>query len=165
MLLYHFTTRDHLRSILQGGLSRGVVHISAATQLNAVWLTSDPGPNGHGLEWGGAFMSDLDRREAGHWTGRLPPPGARFPKDASVRIAVAIEPGDRNLHDWLPWARRRLKPDWMAYLHPVAGGNLKKARTWRLYFGTIPPSAFATVEEFSGDEYHPLARPALRQAS
>jgi hypothetical protein len=165
MLLYHFTTRDHVRSILQSGLTRGAVHTSAATQLNAVWLTTDPGPDGHGLEWGADFMSDLDRREAKHWSGKLPPPGARFPKEASVRITVALEAGDRNLHEWLPWARRQLKPDWMAYLHPVAGGNLRKAKTWRLYFGIIPPAAFAAVEELSGGAYQPLARPALPQAS
>lgn len=165
MQLYHFTSRENLRSILRSGLDRGIVHVSNKSRLSAVWLTTDPGPNGHGLEWGGEFMTDLDRREAGHWSGTLPPPGARFPKEANVRITIELEPGDRNVHEWLPWARRQLTPDWLAYLHPVAGGNLNKAKTWRLYFGTIAPAAFARVEEWSGDAFKPVTVPSLRLAS
>ena len=157
MLLYHFTSRDLVRSIRQNGLSRGVVHLSAKEQANAVWLTTDPGPNGHGLEWGGDFMSDLDRREAGFWSGKIPPVGARFPKEGSVRITVDLPTGDRDLHEWLPWARRRLTQDWLAHLHPVAGGNLKKAKTWRLYFGVIPASAFVAVDDLAGVEAPPAA--------
>lgn len=147
MLLYHFTSRASLRSILREGLSQGAVHITPSCRLNAVWLTADPGPEGHGLEGGGAFMSDAERREAYEWSGTMPPPGSRFGKSADVRIAVDLAAGDRNLHDWLPWARRQLPPEWLAQLHPVAGGNLRKAKTWRLYFGTIAPAAFVAVDQ------------------
>ena len=147
MLLYHFTSRESLRSILSTGLSQGVVHISAKQRLNAVWLTADGGPNGHGLEAGGGFMSELDRREAMEWTGVMPPPGARFPKSADLRITVDLPAGDRNLHEWLPWARRQIDAEWLSHLHPVIGGNLKKAKTWRIYFGVIPPESLLAVEE------------------
>jgi len=147
MLLHHFTTRDHLRRILAGGLSRGAVHVARDRQLNGVWLTTDAGPAGHGLQSGGAFMSDAERLEAREWSGALPPPGARFPKPADVRITVQLDPRDRNLHEWLPWARRHIDPEWLATLHPVIGGNLKKAKSWRLYFGVIPCEAFVAVEE------------------
>jgi len=147
VLLYHFTSRDNLRTIRMAGLTRGTVHLSPHEQLNAVWLTASAACTSHGLEAGGAFMSDAERREALEWTGALPPPGARFPKNAEICITVELEPNDRNLHDWLPWARRHLSPDWLAHLHPIASGNLKKAKSWRLYFGIIPPDQFVHIEE------------------
>lgn len=147
MLLHHFTSRDNLRNIKAAGLTRGVVHVSATRQVSAIWLTADPGPSGHGLEAGGAFMSDVDRREARDWTGAMPPPGARFPKLAEVRISVELDPADRNLHEWLPWARRHVDPEWLAHLHPVASFNLKKAKFWRIYTGIIPPDSIVGIEE------------------
>lgn len=149
LLLYHFTTRALLPAIRQGGLSRGTIHVSATERRNGVWLTTDPGSGGHGLETGGAFMSDDQRREAQEWSGTLPLPGARFPKNAEVRIAVDLASGDPQLHEWLPWARRHLDAEWMAHLHPITGGTLKKAKTWRIYLGVIPPEAFAAVEELA----------------
>lgn len=149
MLLYHFTSRQCLRHILAGGLSCGRVPVSRAISSNAVWLTTDPGANGHGLETGGAVMTEAHRQQAYEWTGIRPPPGARHAKDASVRITVDIDRSDRNLHDWLSWARGHLSPVWFAELHPIASPNWRKARTWRLYFGIIPVDAFAAVDEIA----------------
>jgi len=160
VFLYHFTSRAHLPAIEQKGLAFGVVHVSASERRNAVWLTTDPGANGHGLEAGGAFMSDAERREAREWSGVMPPPGARFPKNADVRISVELEPNDPHLHEWLPWARRHLDPDWMAHLHPIASGTLKKAKTWRLYFGLIPPTAFVALDELTAAPAVVALRPA-----
>lgn len=157
MLLHHFTSREHLRGIKAAGLARGVVHLSRSRQMHAVWLTTDPGPGGHGLDAGGAFMSDDDRREAMEWTGVRPPPGSRFPKVAEVRIAVELDPADRNLHEWLPWARRHLEPDWLAQLHPVASFNMKKAKSWRIYTGVIAPDAIVDIEELEA-----VALPSIR---
>ncbi len=159
MLLHHFTARDQLRRIRNEGLTRGAVHLSATHQVNAVWLTTDAG-SGHGLESGGAFMSDDDRREALEWTGAMPPPGARFPKLAQVRISVELDPSDRNLHEWLPWARRHIQQYWLAQLHPVASINLKKAKRWRIYNGVIPPDAFVEMVELEAAPPAQL-RPAL----
>lgn len=51
MILYHYTYREALSSILKQGLNRGEVPLSqhAADCLNAVWFTTDGTPNGHGL--------------------------------------------------------------------------------------------------------------------
>jgi hypothetical protein len=163
MLLYHFTERQLLPQILATGLSRGAVPVAPGRWLNAVWLTTDGGPAAHGLESGGAFMTEAQRQQAYEWTGTLPPPGARLPKSAEARIAVDIPPTDRNLHEWLPWARRHLSPEWLAQLHPVGGCNLNKARTWRLYFGVIDPSQFADVE--TQDEPRAVERPGAARIS
>ena len=165
MLLYHFTSRENLRSIMQSGLSRGAVHLSADQRLPAVWLTTDGSAKGHGLDSGGAFMTDEERIQAREWSGRIPPPGERFPKPAEVRIAVEIEVGDRLLHDWLPWARRHIDAEWLAQLHPVASGDLKKARNWRLYFGVILTEAFVAVEELGACPTVVPLRPEVRLAS
>lgn len=146
MRLYHFTTRECLRSIRTSGLNRGIVHLSATTQLNAVWLTTDPGALGHGLEAGGRFMTDEERQDAREWAGQVPPPGARFPKVANVRLTVDLETDDRSLQEWLPWARRHLDFDWMTALHPVASGTLRKAKTWRLYLGVVLPECFVAID-------------------
>ena len=146
MLLYHFTSRHDLANILDSGLSRGAVPISAARCANLVWLTADPGPHGHGLEQGGPFMTDAQREQAREWTGILPPPGTRMPKPAEVRIAVELERTDSRLHDWLPWARRNLSPEWLRTLHPPGCPSLRKAKTWRLYDGLIPAERFVAVE-------------------
>ena len=146
MLLYHFTSADSLPQIRAGGLSRGTVPVSPTRGLNAVWLTTDGGPGGHGLEAGGAMMSDDQRRQALEWSGVLPPAGTRLAKPATARITGDLVPNDRNLHVWLSWARQHLAPDWLARLHPVAGGNLRQAKTWRLYFGLIPAESFVAVE-------------------
>src|SRR5687767_2103361 len=124
MLLYHFTSTQCLPRIRESGLSRGLVPASPGSGLNGVWLTTDAGPGGHGLEAGGAMMTDDQRRQALEWSGVLPPRGARFPKPAEVRITVELEPNDRNLHIWLAWARQHLAPESLAQLHPVASGNL-----------------------------------------
>ena len=146
MLLYHFTCRHHLSNILESGLSRGAVPVTAARIANAVWLTADPGPNGHGLEQGGPFMSDAQRVQAKEWTGVLPPPGARVPKPAEVRIAIEIERTDPRLNEWLPWARRNLSPEWLRTLHPPGCPSLRKAKTWRIYDGLIAADRFVAVE-------------------
>ena len=146
MLLYHFTSEAALRQIREGGLSRGAVTTSPATTLNAVWLTTNPGPDGHGLESGGAVMTEAQREQAWEWSGVWPPPGARLPKEASVRITVDLDPTDRDLHEWLAWARRNVSPETFAELHPVASPIHRKAKSWRLYFGVIPASDFVAVD-------------------
>jgi hypothetical protein len=162
MPLYHFTSRDHLPSILQTGLCRGSIATSPATRVHAIWLTSDPGGDGHGLGSGGDFLTDDQRRQALEWSGLLPPEGARFAKPADLRLTVDIGPGDGNLHAWLPWARRNLSSEWLARLHPVACANLHKAKSWWIYFGVIPPSALLAADPV---EDPAQARPLLSTVS
>src|SRR3546814_4547043 len=50
VILYHFTAREYLPSILEEGLTKGEVPTSAyGPAPNAVWFTSDGSPQGHGL--------------------------------------------------------------------------------------------------------------------
>ena len=146
MLLYHFTSRENLPRIRRTGLSLGAVHVSPGETLNAVWLTTKDSTDGHGLEHGGAFLTDDQRHEAREWGGEMPPRGTRFPKEGSIRITLELHSNDRDLHEWLPWARQHVAPDMMALLHPI-GRNLHKAKSWRLYFGTIAPNAFVAIDE------------------
>lgn len=146
MLLFHFTARDRLASIMEGGLSRGDVPVNGpeGEGLNAVWLTTDRSSDGHGLG-GSELMTDEDRLRIFRWKGEMPPEGARWANKRAVRITVKLPSSDAKLKEWLPWARKRLDPDWLAQLNEAGGGN-RKARTWRLYFGIIPPSAFVAVD-------------------
>jgi hypothetical protein len=145
MLLYHFTSRSQLPAILREGLLYGRVPIAPNRAVTAVWLTSDPGPDGHGLEQGGRVMTDDERLQAKEWSAVLPSPGTRYAKEASVRIAVELSETDRNLHQWLPWARRNLPPEFLAAMYP-AGASLRQAKTWRLYSAVILPGDFVAVD-------------------
>src|ERR1700730_14988088 len=52
MILYHFTRAEFLKSIMRQELCRGDVRtkqIGPLFETNAVWLTTDPQPKGHGL--------------------------------------------------------------------------------------------------------------------
>jgi hypothetical protein len=50
---YHFTAKEYLDSICSFGLSKGDVPLSPMGKgLNAVWLTTDPQPHGHGVDRG-----------------------------------------------------------------------------------------------------------------
>lgn len=149
MLLHHFTSRECLPLIHRTGLSRGSVPSAPGRDLNAVWLTADSGLSGHGLESGGAVMTDEQRWQAKDWSGAAPPPGSRFPKEASIRITVDLEEDDPSLHAWLGWAAEHLPPAVLSILHPAGSHSLRQARSWYLYFGTISPAAFVTVEETS----------------
>jgi hypothetical protein len=152
MLLYHFTAHERLPGILDGGLSKGDVPINGPTGkgLNAVWLTTDSTSEGHGLGKSG-LMTDVDRHRIFQWKGEMPPEGTRWANKRAVRITVKLASQDRNLKEWLPWARRRLEPGWLAQLNESGGGS-RKARTWRLYFGVIPPSAFVAVDILETEE-------------
>jgi len=149
MLLHHYTSRDNLPSIHRTGLSRGSVPSAPGRDLNAVWLTADPGLSGHGLESGGAIMTDEQRWQAKDWSGNEPPAGSRFPKEASIRITVDVEEDDSSLHAWLGWAAEHLPPEVLRILQPPGSHRLHQARSWYLYFGTILPAAFVSVEDTS----------------
>jgi hypothetical protein len=146
MLLYHFTSKAALPGILRSGLCRGSVPIDEDHAVNAVWLTTRADPDGHGLEQGGAFLSEEQRLQAVEWRGVAPSPSARFEKDGSVRITVDLAAADRNLHGWLTWARFNVAPAMLARLHPIGSPSLHRAKSWRLYFGTIPRAAIVAVD-------------------
>ena len=129
MILYHFTAPAHLAEILQQGLSLGDVPTSEADGVNAVWLTTDPGPAGHGLDIPGDTLREEEQLYLERH-GKMPPAG-RYDKRL-VRIKVRISSRDPNLKHWPRWAKKRLQPDWYETLNQTGGG---KAETWYLYFG------------------------------
>lgn len=150
MLLYHFTSRAQLPAILREGLLYGRVPVAPDRAVMAIWLTSDPGPDGHGLEQGGRVMTDDERLQAKEWSAVLPTPGTRHSKEASVRITVDLSETDRNLHQWLPWARRNLSPNFLAAMYP-AGSSLRQAKTWRLYSARLLPGEVIAVDLLDGE--------------
>ena len=105
-------------------------------------------------------MTDHQREQAYEWSGIMPPPGSRFPKDAHVRISAEIDDDDPELHKWLGWARRRLPQELLWLIHPPGSDSQRQAKSWFIYFGVIPPSAFVAIDEVS--ELTPA--PAVEQA-
>jgi hypothetical protein len=145
MLLYHFTALDYLDAIKAEGLTKGELPLSQTEVRNAVWLTTDRNP-GHGVEGVERPLTDQERYNYLMTRGRMPPAGAVWPNKHAVRITVLIARGDRNLHHWPKWGRKRLAADWYEIMDRTGGG---KAKTWWIYFGTIPPSSFRDVEILS----------------
>ena len=127
---YHYTCREYLPNIAREGRRRGEVPLTKCKVIQAVWLTTDPNPEGHGL-------SDGDEVIAPKLFGL--PPGAklRFPNKRAIRFKVIIPETGGELVRWSEWGRRRLTPQWYRKLNLIGGG---KAGTWYVYFGVIAPS-------------------------
>jgi hypothetical protein len=148
MLFYHFTSRENWERIQLEGLTRGEAPISANRWENAVNLTTDSSPLGHGLSDGGPKPPELIAQFVKVY-GR-PPPSLNWADKTAVRIRVKLGSADRNLKKWDSWARKRVEPDFLQVLHRVAGPPYGKHKTWWLYFGVVPPSAFVGVDFLDG---------------
>lgn len=143
MILYHFTSREHWATIEREGLSKGEAPIAADRWENAVNLTTDPSPKGHGLSKG-EEISPAIIAAAIRQHGRAPT-NTHWPDKTAVRITTKIRSNNPKLKRWLPWARKRCEPDYLDRLH-LAAGQKSKHKTWWLYFGTIPPADFVRVD-------------------
>jgi hypothetical protein len=80
MILYHFTCAEFLKSIMRQGLCRGDVRtkqIGPLFETNAVWLTTDPQPKGHGLGLPGTLTKE-DRMRHFMVFGTMPPQESRY---------------------------------------------------------------------------------------
>ncbi len=146
MLLYHFTAPEYIEQIKAEGLTRGDVPTSPTEGINAVWLTRDRSPDGHGLS-DGHVLTDQERDIMETIKGQRLSENVRFPNKRAYRIAIKIPRGDRALVFWPKWARKKLDADWYAALSRAGG---RKDRTWYLYFGTIPPDWFTSIDKLSG---------------
>jgi hypothetical protein len=143
MILYHFTCVEHLESIMQEGLTRGDVPTrfkGPLSENNAVWLTTEPQPEGHGLGGDAQMLTEEDRKRHFEIFGVLPSEGAWHPNKKVVRITVVIPSTDRRLVRWLKWGRKHCEP---GLYDALSEGNLHK--TWWLYFGTVAPDQFRAV--------------------
>jgi hypothetical protein len=75
MVLYHFTCVEFLKSIMREGLCRGDVRtkqIGPLFETNAVWLTTNSQPKGHGLGLPGT-LTEEDRLRHFKVFGTMPP--------------------------------------------------------------------------------------------
>jgi hypothetical protein len=145
MILYHFTCFDYTESILSEGLTKGDVPTKPTgplSETNAVWLTTDAEPQGHGLFKGG-LLTEEERRAFFTMTGTMPPAGARFPNKLSVRIKVVIPSSDRRLVKWTTWGRKHCQP---RTFEGLISKNGTRYKTWWLYFGVIKPDLFQAVD-------------------
>jgi hypothetical protein len=145
MILYHFTCHEYMESISRDGLNRGDVPTRAIGPLfetNAVWLTTEPQPEGHGL--GEAHvLTDAERQKVFEVLGHMPPEGARVPDKRAVRITVVIPRSDRCLKRWLTYGRKHCDPEFYNRLVHADG---RAHKSWWLYFGTIAPDQFQAVD-------------------
>jgi hypothetical protein len=146
---YHFTAKEYVPSILATGLTKGDVPTGLTTGKNAVWLTTTSDPEGNGLYVGG-MMTDEDRIIHHRLFGVMPPPGARYPNKLAVRITIDEVPDSSLLRRWKRWGPANCTPDMLDRLHRANGAN---HRTWWLYFGTIPPESFSSVELWKDGEW------------
>lgn len=138
-MLYHFTKKSRVPSILTQGINRGDVAISVRGKIEAPWLTEDPVyANQHWMTHSyriqgithveGVEVSPLhcDKAEA-----RL-----------TVRIPTSAR---RKLHHWLTWAPRRVNRHWLAGLIEADGGE-EWARFHWFYRGVVRPKWITAVD-------------------
>jgi hypothetical protein len=130
---YHYTSSERLASIAEWGLWKGEVPVAPDKLLNAVWLTTDDSPDGHGL----GEPRSLTREEKAR-KGLPAEADVRWPNKREARLALRISSADRRLERWSRFASRAVSPAWRAALEK-AGGGQSKANSWYLYWGAVPP--------------------------
>jgi len=145
MILYHFTTLSALESIRREGLNRGEAPISESRAEKAVNLTTDRDPSGHGLDHGGHVVSE---EEAATFAakGFKIPAGTVYANKREARITIKLPSNDPKLKRWRSWSRKHCEPGYAERLEEAAGQGGRKAKTWWLYFGTVPTEAFLEID-------------------
>jgi hypothetical protein len=81
---------------LRDSLSRGDVPVRLAgpsSENNAVWLTTEPQPEGHGLS-DARVLTEPERQTAFETFGFVPPQGAKLADEKAIRIKVVIPSSD-----------------------------------------------------------------------
>lgn len=122
MILFHFTCREHLPSILAEGVLRTTESNMSPRRAHAgpdvVWLmtASDPTAHGHGLEGSGA-----DKK--------------------AIRFTVDVD--KRGVHKWREWAiRRGINREWLTILARFGGSS-----SWRVVERPIPREQWVSVRD------------------
>ncbi len=145
MIFYHYTSRAALESIQREGLTRGEAPYSATRWATAVNLTTDSEPSGHGLDLGGYIVTEEHSRAMAR-NGINVPAGTVFVNKREARIKLKLPSSDSKLKRWKSWSRKNCDPGYAEGLEQSAGATPKKAKTWWLYFGVIPPEAFLEID-------------------
>lgn len=145
MKLYHYTGIEYVEAILTQGLSKGEVPMGPKAEdcLNGVWFTTEKTPAGHGLTDG--HIPTAEERKV---MRIAPDADVRFPNKRRIRMCVDIKSSDPNLTRWVRWSKTRVPQKWLKTLNN-AGGGMKKARTWYVYWGVVPPAAIQQVLDLS----------------
>ncbi|WP_380784850.1 hypothetical protein [Sphingomonas sp. R86521] len=145
MILYHFTSREAVESIMAERLNRGEAPINDHRVEKAVNLTTDKSPKGHGLDLGGHVV--IEEESKAYSANRFDiPAGTVFVEKRAVRITLKLPSSNPRLTTWRSWSRKHCKDGYAERLEKAAETCRSKAKTWWLYFGTIPPSAFLNIE-------------------
>jgi hypothetical protein len=165
MKLYHFTCEDLLPSILIEGLNKGDVPFSPTMGANAVWFTTDPNAEGHGVFSGGGLLVTPAMIESLGTAGAELAVGEtiHFLDKQKIRIRVEFQTSKTpGLFRWLDVAKKeKIDRNWLKRLHDAAGANAKP-HTWWLWRATLPPEFFQAVEVRTPDGYvSVLERPDL----
>jgi hypothetical protein len=145
MIFYHYTTRSAIRSILEQGLTQGEAPLSHTRVARAINLTTDPDPSGHGLDMGGRIVTAEESALLAS-KGFIVPPGTVYANKREARIRIKIPSSDPKLKHWRSWSRKHCEPGYPDILEQSAGATPRKARTWWLYFGVVPPTCFEGIE-------------------
>lgn len=111
MQLHHYTSMRHLSGIARYGLTVGDVPTDLRREKGrvGVWFTSDPLPNGHGLDG-----SAVDKRR--------------------MRLTVRIPPSSEALHKWTTWAVENVTAETIGALHT----GQARFNSWYVFFGIVP---------------------------
>lgn len=126
MILFHYTSAEHLRGIARCGLTVGDVPTDIPNNRGrvGVWLTSEPTSNGHGLE-----HSKVDKKR--------------------YRLTVSV-PDSPVLVRWSEWAPRNVTSETIYLLNKANGEG---AASWYIYFGVVMRTAITScVDMTTGEE-------------
>jgi hypothetical protein len=100
VILYHHTNHRVLPVIRREGLTVGRMVVNEKRQVAAISLTLSPTPEGLGINLEEEPLTEVDRVNFYQLTGVLPPPGAKFGANGTVRITVSIPECDARLVHW-----------------------------------------------------------------
>lgn len=115
MILYHFTSADHLHGISRYGLTVGDVptDIERGKGRIGIWFSSNPDPGGNGLEGGG---TDKTR----------------------YRLSVDVDDQSPLFHRWLEWAEKNVTKQSVERLHEIAAKTKGQGpESWFIYLGVV----------------------------
>src|SRR5688572_1103448 len=147
MILYHHTNHRVLPVIRREGLTVGRIVLDENRQVAAISLTSSPTLEGLGLNLEDEPLTEADRVNIYRLTGFLPPAGAKFGANATMRITVSIPEFDARLVLWRDY-HERVEPK---RLRAMEEGE--RPGTWWVYLGQIPPAWFTAIHHRQGTEY------------